>query len=150
MSTKTQVRHGASQPVQVDRDVVYIQHDPDSLKVLGIWVGNKGDHRKCVQNQAVQHAGDGNDLVMKPEDKYAGMDTSTSPAQTTFPPVDDIEDGHEIIVDDEGGNATNNAITLATPDDATIEGSATGTIGTNDGKRRFMYDEANDNWVNVS
>lgn len=149
MSFSSQVRNGANQPDQVDHDELFIQHDPNSNKILGLWAGAKNDQRKCIKPLGVQHPGNGNDYAMKPEDNYVGADTNDSTATITTPPTEDIPDGHQITVDDEGGNATNNAITVDTPGSETIEDSATLSISTNDGTAVLEWDKENTNWVQI-
>lgn len=149
MGARTLVRQGAAQPDSLRKDEIFLQHAAGSSKLLGIWVGNKSDKRKCAVPHAVQHPGDGNDYVMQPEDKYVGLDTTSGTAQVTLPDPSDIEDGHEVIIDDEGGNANGNNITVATPGDEHIEGSDTATISTNDATTRYVWDEAGANWVQV-
>lgn len=147
---KTQLRHGTSPPGDLDRDQMFIQHASDSARILGIWAGSKNDHRKCVTPLAVQHPGDGNDYAMKAQDSYVGADTSSGTATITTPPTDDIPDGHKITIDDEGGNANGNNITVDTPGDEHIEGSDTLTISTNDATTVLQWDKANTNWVQVA
>lgn len=144
---KTQIRQSSSQPNSLRRDEVHIQHDPDSNKIFGIWAGSKNDERKCLVPQKLVYPGDGNDYSMKPEDKYVGGDTNASIATITLPDVSLIEDGHECMVEDEGGNATNNNITVATNGSETAD---TTTIGTNGQLVRYMWDKANNNWKDVS
>lgn len=51
-----------------------------------------------------------------------------------------VEDGAEIIVKDEGGNAGTNAITVDTEGGETIDGNASITIGADYGRRRLYSD----------
>lgn len=142
----TEIRHGASQPNSVRRDHIYVQHDPDSSKILGIWGGNKSDVRKCFLPLAVKFPGDGQSYTVKPEDKHVGADTTTSVVTITLPDPDDIQDGHEVVIEDHGGNATANAITIATPGAETTE---VASIAANDGIARLMWDAVNTNWKDV-
>lgn len=144
---KTQIRQSSAQPNQLRRDEVHIQHDPNSNRIHGIWAGSKNDERKCVIPKKLAYPGDGNDYQMLPEDKYAGADTTSSVATITLPDVSLIEDGHEVIVEDDGGNAGANAITVATEGS---ESADTTSISTNGGKIHYMWDKANSNWKDVS
>jgi len=51
-----------------------------------------------------------------------------------------VEDGAELIIKDEGGNAGTNAITVETEGGETIDGSASITIGSNYARRRLYTD----------
>lgn len=148
--SRTEIRHSPSPPNQLDRNEIHIQHAPDSAHIEGIWAGSKVDEAKCVIPHKVTHVADGEDHTILPEERYVGMDTNASTAQATLPNPDNINDGHIVTIDDEGGNAGTNNITVATPGSETVEGSATGTISTNDATTDYMWDAANTNWVNVS
>lgn len=141
------VRHGTSQPNQLDRDEVYLQHDPSGNKIFGFWAGTKNDERRCVVPHKLTYPGDGNNHTVKPEEKYVGPNTTSSVATITMPDPADINDGHELIIEDDGGNAGTNNITVATPGSETID---TASISTNGGKVHYMWDEANSNWKDVS
>lgn len=147
MSVITEIRHGTAKPASLRRSHIFIQHDPDSNKIFGIWAGNKNDNRRCVQPLKVSFPGDGNNYQVLPEDRHVGMDTTTSIATATLPSPDDINDGHLVAIEDHGGNATSNNITIATPGSETVE---TSTISANDGLVKLMWDAANTNWKDVS
>ena len=141
------ILYGPSQPNSLRRDSIYIQHESAGNDVLGIWAGSKNNKRKCIVNKAVKHATD--DYQAKAEDKYIGVDTSEGEYTITLPADADVADGHEVIIDDEDGNSNTNNITVDTPGDETIEGSATATIDTDDAVTKYIYDRANTNWVAV-
>lgn len=126
---------------------MHVQHDPDSNRIHGIWAGSKNDERKCIIPHKLEYPGDGNNYQMLPEDKYVGPDTTTSAATITLPDVSLIEDGHEVIIEDEGGNASGNNITVATEGSETAD---TTTISTNNGLVRYMWDKENTNWKDVT
>lgn len=150
-----EVSGGNGRPQELLHDQLHVQHEKgkNNNKVLALWGASKDDLRRVIVNKAVVFPGDGEDYDMNPEDRHVGADTSSSAATISMPPVEDddgnqwIEDGHRVTVEDHGGNATNNNITVDTPDDASIE---TSTISTNDVKVDYMYDAANDNWKDVS
>lgn len=144
---RTHVLHGSSQPNSLRRDAIYIQHESAGNDVLGIWAGSKNDEKKCIVNKAVKHTSGNYQLLA--EDRYVGVDSTTGARTLTLPADADIVDGHEVIIDDEDGNAGANNITVATPGSETIAGGATATISTNDAVTRYIYDRTNTNWVAV-
>jgi len=145
--SRTEIRHSPSPPNQLDRNELHIQHAPGSANIEGIWAGNKVDEARVIVSYKVVHAGDGNDHTILPEERYTGMDSNSAPVTATLPDPSKINDGHEVLIDDEGGLAGTNAITIATPGAETTE---VASIGTNDGKAKLMWDETNSNWVDVS
>ncbi|RLG10943.1 hypothetical protein DRN69_08370 [Candidatus Pacearchaeota archaeon] len=68
-------------------------------------------------------------------DHIIGVDTSSSGASAavtlTIASGAYSDTGRIIIINDEGGDSASNAITIATEDSSTIDGSATATINTN-------------------
>lgn len=148
MGLATEVRHGTERPATLRKSHIFIQHDPDSEKILGVWAGNKNDQRRVVQPLAVRHKTAAYQILA--EDKYVGGDSSGGAFTLTLPDPADINDGHSVIIDDEGGAAGTNAITIATPGSETVEGAASGSIATNGARQVLVWDEANTNWVDVS
>lgn len=144
---RSEVLHGSSQPNSLRRDVLYIQHETDGNDVLAIWAGSKNDARRCIVNKAVKHVTAAYQVLA--EDRYVGVDTSGGAVTVTLPADADLADGHEIIIDDEGGDAGTGNITIATPDSETVDGSATLVVSTDDAVTRIVYDRENTNWVAV-
>jgi len=56
---------------------------------------------------------------------FIGVDTTSQPITITLPSISSIATGKILLVKDEGGNAGTNAVTVATNDGATIDGSTT-------------------------
>ena len=55
---------------------------------------------------------------------FIGVDTTAQPVTITLPRGADIPSGKILLIKDEGGNASNNAITVTTNDGSTIDGNA--------------------------
>jgi hypothetical protein len=54
---------------------------------------------------------------------FIGVDTTNKAVTITLPPLADIPSGKTLLIKDEGGNASNNAITVTTSDGAKIDGN---------------------------
>lgn len=87
--------------------------------------------------------GDGNDYTVKDNDYLVGADTNDSALTVTIPSSLIAKEGRVIIVNDEGGNAGTNAITIATEGSEDIDGSSSTTIGTNNGTLALYSDGSN-------
>lgn len=149
MSFTNEVSGGGAPPESMERDQLYVQHASGTDKILALWTGDKSDNKKVLVNRGFQLPGDGNDYDMQPEDRYVGADTTTSGATITTPSVDNIANGHEIVIEDHGGNATSNNITVDTPGDEHIDGADTASITTNDGILKLIWDAENSNWRSI-
>ena len=55
---------------------------------------------------------------------FIGVDTTSQPVTITLPRAADIPSGKILLIKDEGGNASNNAITVTTSDGALIDGNS--------------------------
>jgi hypothetical protein len=141
------VQHGSAQPNELNRNEIYIQHDPNSNKVFGVWAGRKNDVRCCVLPKKLFYPGDGQDHQILPEEKYIGGNSNASAVTMTLPDTSEINDGHEVIVEDVGGNAGSLNITVATYGSETVDA---GSIATNGAKVHYMWDEQNMNWKDIS
>lgn len=152
MSDEQELGGGVQKPQALREDQLYVQQDSAEDKIRGVWGGDKNGLAKVIQPMKVVFPGDGEDYSMKPTDRHVGADTTTSGATITLPAVTnsdgnpEIEDGHRVTIEDHGGNATNNNITIETPDSETVE---TGSISTNDGIVHLMWDKENTNWKDV-
>lgn len=71
-----------------------------------------------------------------------GVDT-TGGAVTVTLASDDVAAGKIVVINDEGGAAGTNSITVATEGSETIDGSATATISTNYGSLRLYSNGSN-------
>lgn len=103
----------------------------------------KGSEKYSGQRSTGDHAatGDGNDYTTKLDDEIVGADTSTSGLTVTLASAH--EAGDKIVVNDEGGNANNNNITVATEGSENIDGSSTATISSADGSLRLYFNGSN-------
>jgi hypothetical protein len=54
---------------------------------------------------------------------FIGVDTTNKPVTITLPRGADVSSGKTLLIKDEGGNASNNAITVTTSDGAQIDGN---------------------------
>lgn len=144
---RDEVIHGSIAPNTLYRPQLYVQHDSDGNSVVGLWAASKNDKPLCVVNKAVKHTVA--DYSILPEDRYVGVDTSGGAVAVTLPDPADINDGHEVIIDDEGDLAGTGNITIDTPGAETVEGGATLIISTNSAVTKLIYDAANTNWVSV-
>ena len=68
-----------------------------------------------------------------------GVDTTGAIATITLATAD-VKAGHTVVINDEGGAAATNNITLATEGSEKIDGSATATISTNSASLRLYCD----------
>ena len=75
-------------------------------------------------------------------DFIIGVDTSSSAVTITLP-SSAVSAGKIYIINDEGGNAGTNNITVATEGSETIDGSASATISSNNGTLRLYSDGSN-------
>jgi len=75
-------------------------------------------------------------------DFIIGVDTSSAAVTITLS-SDSVEAGRVVIINDEGGNAGSNNITIATEGSETIDGSATATISTNNASLRLYSNGTN-------
>lgn len=91
---------------------------------------------------AIVSPGDGNNGTSDSDTVFAFMDTSSSTATFTLQTADTTA-GRVIHVVDVGGNANNNAITVATQDSETIDGSATASISSASGQVALVSDGTN-------
>ena len=55
---------------------------------------------------------------------FIGVDTTAQPVTITLPRGVDISSGKILLIKDEGGNASNNAITVTTSDGSKIDGNS--------------------------
>lgn len=125
---------------------MFVQHKDSSNDVAGIWVGSKSDQPVCVVPMRVVFPGDGVSYSMLPQDRHVGADTSTAVATVTLPAPDSINDGHRVTIEDHGGNAGVNGVTIATPGAETTE---VASIAANNGIAHLMWDATNGNWKDV-
>ena len=75
-------------------------------------------------------------------DYIIGVDTSSAAVTVTIP-SGQVSAGRVIIINDEGGSAGTNNITVATGGSETVDGSATGTISSNNGTLALYSDGSN-------
>lgn len=87
--------------------------------------------------------GDGSDYTVKDNDYMVGADTNDSALTVTIPSSVIAQEGRVIIVNDEGGNAGTNNITVATEGSENIDGSSSGSISTNYGTLALYSDGSN-------
>jgi len=92
--------------------------------------------------QVVKHVAVSSNYTVKDEDFLIGVDTSSSAVTVTIPTAL-LEKGRLVIINDEGGNAATNNITIATGGSETIDGSATATISTNNATLALYSDGSN-------
>jgi hypothetical protein len=59
---------------------------------------------------------------------FIGVDTLAKPVTITLPKGENISSGKILLIKDEGGNASNNAITVTTSDGALIDGNGSVTL----------------------
>ena len=64
-------------------------------------------------------------------DHFIGVDTTNQPITITLPNTSAIAEGKIFLIKDEGGNASNNAITINTSDGALIDASTSVTLHSN-------------------
>jgi|TARA_R110000822_G_scaffold224574_5_gene357530 hypothetical protein len=64
------------------------------------------------------------DATAQTDYHFIGVDTTLQPVTITLPNTGDISSGKILLIKDEGGNASNNAITVTTNDGSTIDGNA--------------------------
>lgn len=69
---------------------------------------------------------------------YVGMVTLTAPRTLTLPDAAEMQDGDEIVIQDESGNAGGQTITIATQGSDTVNGGASVTITSAYGRRRII------------
>jgi len=112
---------------------------PYSLK-YGKGVSVK-DYVEDLQEGNVKHVSKSSNYTTNGE-VIIGVDTSSSAVTITLATAD-CKAGKVVIINDEGGNAGTNNITVATEGSETIDGSATATISSNNGTLRLYSDGSN-------
>lgn len=143
MGQRLSLPHGTSQPLSVKRDQLYVQHDPQSNKILGIWAGTKNDERRCVQNLAVKRV-DSNYTVL-PEDKLILIDTEEEVVNISLPDPASVNDGHQVIIKEV--NAGDVAIT--TLGDQSVKVAGVDSFESLDVLSTFILDAKGKNWITV-
>lgn len=76
-------------------------------------------------SKVVSHS---DDYVAQSDYHFIGVDTLTKPVTITLPRGMDISSGKILLIKDEGGNASVNAITVTTNDGALIDGNGSVTL----------------------
>jgi len=71
------------------------------------------------------------DYTVEEGDYIVAVDTSSSAVTVTIPTALVKKTGYVLIIDDQGGNAGSNNITVATAGSEKIDGAASATISTN-------------------
>lgn len=69
---------------------------------------------------------------------YHGVTALTDARTLTLPPANDLQDGDELIIQDESGAAGTYTITIARAGSDTINGATSVTITSNYGRRRLI------------
>jgi len=82
------------------------------------------------------------DATLEDQGVIQPVDTSGNAVTVTLASAA-AEDGAEVVVKDEGGNAGTNAITVATEGGETVDGAVDATIGSNYGVLRLYSDGSN-------
>lgn len=97
----------------------------------------KVEGKQYVKRRSVSAA-----TTVNEDDYIIGVDT-TSAAVTVTIPTALMEDGRVLIINDEGGNAGTNNITVATGGSEKVDGAATGSITTDYGTLALYSDGSN-------
>jgi len=92
--------------------------------------------------QLVAHTSVSSNYTVKDDDFIIGVDTSSSAVTITIP-TSLLKKGRTLVINDEGGNANSNNITVATEGSETIDGSATAAISTNNASLGLYSDGSN-------
>ena len=79
-----------------------------------------GDVKTDEASKIVSHS---DDRTAQTDYHFIGVNTTNKPVTITLPRGADISSGKILLIKDEGGNASNNAITVTTSDGATIDGN---------------------------
>ena len=90
----------------------------------------------------VKHVSKSANYTATTSDFIIGVDTSSSAVTVTLD-SDLVSEGRVIIINDEGGNAGTNNITVATEGSEKIDGNATATISTDNASLRLYSDGTN-------
>ena len=90
----------------------------------------------------VKHTSTTSNYTTKESDFIIGVDT-TSAAVTITLASETVTKGRVVIINDEGGHAATNNITIAKEGSETIDGSATTSISSNNGTVRLYSDGSN-------
>lgn len=143
----TAIKDGVTEPFALQRGEIYVQHDPDSNHIDGIWFGDKATFAKVIAARKQVRPGNGVSYAMNYIDGYVGADTNGGVATITLPSTDKLNNGHVVIIKDEGGLAGTNNITIDTPGTETTD---VASIATNGGIARLLWDFENQNWIDVS
>lgn len=139
-----QIRQGISIPPDLSRNRLFLRHTPNGNDVRGVFAGSKDNTPNCIVNLNVVHVSAS--YLMDVDDRYVGADTSVAALSVTLPTPIQINDGHQVIIKDEGGNAGVLNITISTPGAETTDVAA---INTNGGIARLMWDKENSNWIEI-
>lgn len=89
-----------------------------------------------------KNTGNGDDYTATKNDYIIGADTNDSTLTVTLPSNANV-DGKFYVVNDEGGNAGTNAITINTEGDENIDGGSSITISSNNGSVQIYSDGSN-------
>ncbi|RLG11856.1 hypothetical protein DRN69_07280 [Candidatus Pacearchaeota archaeon] len=92
--------------------------------------------------QVVAHTSVSSNYTVKDDDYIIGVDTSGGAVTVTIPTAL-LKKGRTLIINDEGGSASSNNITIATEGSEKIDGSATATISTNNASIGLYSDGSN-------
>lgn len=83
--------------------------------------------------------------TIKPDQSYHGITALSAPRTITLPSVDDVEDNHVLVIQDESGSGGTHTITIAAASGETVNGTA--TITSNFGRRILI--KSNDEWYSA-
>ena len=96
----------------------------------------------------VPHVSKSANYTLSKNDRIVGFDTTGGAVTATLPSAGAVRKGQIYFINDEGGNAATNPITVATEGTETINGNATDTINTNYGGQGY-YSDGSD-WFTAS
>jgi len=86
----------------------------------------------------------GEDRTAQTDYHFIGVDTTSQPVTITLPRTADIPSGKILLIKDEAGNASNNAITVTTSDGALIDASPSVILHSNYAAINIYYN--GDGW----
>lgn len=100
---------------------------------------------KMVNNGAyvLNRVGVSSDYTVKNTDYIVGVDSSGGTYTVTIPSSVISEEGRVVIINDEGANANNNNISVATEGSENIDGSGSATISSASGTLALYSDGSN-------
>lgn len=121
----------------VDKKIPLWDFDTDTSGVTG--VTDRRRLGKTVDGQIEYHTSTQSGSYTTTTEGIIFADTTSAPVTITLA-ENNLQDGHELVIVDSGGNAGTNAITIDTESGSLIDGSQSVEIGTDYGANRLTTD----------